>query len=316
MQVAHFKFYSLLFVFISPGLINTSDLAWASLPDTPYCPNSTFKTLLGLSGPERTEFLHTIASTVCFVHVPKTGGSNFKNLPLAEHLFSSDASAWWSGKLNFKMCGHVDSPPCLGGRELSIAFLRDPRERVISAFQHTMSIAQICTYPSVENNTTVDFEHVCACCGVKMYGRQIELFRSGKYSLAAFLENRDMVDNQMTKMLCGTYAVEYCKEYPSSCRSLLRRLIDRHFLFIGLAERYEESLNRIADLLVVENADLSKAKQVVWVNRTKIEIDSSDFTPPTPRFPSLDASTKHLLSNHVEVDMVLFKVVKSLYAWD
>ena len=181
-------------------------------------------------------------NSLVFLHIPKTAGTSLRAAldPLledeeklylygelnAEYLDSLKPEAARArliyGHISFGIHGALGVPPHYG------AMLRRPEDRILSLYHHFGRAPQSPHYKRIQ-----------AGMGLS------ELIRSG----AAVEMNNHMTRNFMVWPESGqTFVGE------RSCLDFAWKTIENHCCYIGLAERYEESVDRLCDILGLERA--------------------------------------------------------------
>lgn len=197
--------------------------------------------------------------TVIFMHIPKTGGQTLRSV-VEQNYKEGDVfrcyptNPKYPNLEDFKnisdqekermkiIIGHIDygihnyiSHDYRG----YITMMRDPVDRVISSYQHVMRNSE-----KLRNN--------CASI-LKLYEKE-----------------RMFLDNFQTRMISGINP-EFGQCYDEMLDQAIEN-IDKHFLMIGLNERYDETLRRFAKLLNWNSIEYER------VNSTPNKLTSKCFS--------------------------------------
>lgn len=221
-------------------------------------------------------------SKIVFIHIPKTAGTSFRRLldkqypghkllPLYEpYPYTPEVLARLKRQAQQATAciGHV---PFGIDRQLGIdaryvTFLRDPVERVVSYYRHNQRHANARFHQQIKEGMTL-----------------ADLVRSGIDAEC---------HNNMTRMISGIGDNRRLTD-----RAVLEQAIDnieRRFLFIGLTEQFDQSVDLLGSRLGWRRQGLVKPA----LNRA----------PDQKRFP-LDEQTRALVLEYNDLDLALYRYV-------
>mmetsp|Transcript_6904 Transcript_6904/g.13755 ORF Transcript_6904/g.13755 Transcript_6904/m.13755 type:complete len:344 (+) Transcript_6904:114-1145(+) len=251
------------------------------------------------------QFLPDEIQEICFHHIPKTGGTNFRLSSAFKKVFSEKWLPVSSTRnISLVESGHAKGPICPRG--ITISIIRDPVERYLSAYEHSREIALSCNLVDPKNDG-----EKCACCGIKFSNDLVEGFRSNTITIRQFFHGGYAVDNQMSRMLLGNELVELCKRDFSLCKSFMNWSLRSKYLLIGLSDMYENFVSNFERLFLNETS--VSDTQYVWINRTVVKISPGQFSPSSKRTRYKTSDINEIVS-HSTVDILLHDIVRTLNA--
>lgn len=234
---------------------------------------------------------------LCFHHIPKTGGTNFRQSPAFRKVFNELGTF---RNMETKVFGH-GPPKCSRAR---ITIIRDPIERVISAYEHSRRIALHC----IPGEKHEDLK--CACCGVDFRKDNLtEKFKSGQMTLKDFVESEYIPKNQMSSFVLGEDVLQACNVDKFLCERIIRTLLCSEYVMVGMSEYFDDFYREFESFFLGEVRGLEE--QVIWVNRTPVKIDPAKFSV-SPKKGDLGDADFQAVKQSVDVDIILYKVVSQL----
>ena len=221
--------------------------------------------------------------TLIFLHIPKAAGTTMRTIIERQYRRGEIYAIYEKTRAYHSMAdfdrltdqdkskirvymGHISYGlhRRIAGRATYFALMRDPVDRVISYYHHVMSRGY--------------------------------RFKGSKISLLKFfsLKNREL-DNYQTRILSGVAV-----PYGACTEEMLRTAIDnieKNFVLVGLAERFDESLLMIA-------------KHMGWTSLGYADEGGSKNRPSKEHFSRTELD---MIRNRNRLDMILYAYAKRLF---
>ncbi|MFJ9497480.1 sulfotransferase family 2 domain-containing protein [Brevibacillus centrosporus] len=234
-----------------------------------------------------------------FLHLPKTAGTSMNTLLVEQ--FGQDHVAFlhegnpWSTERLVRLCNVADSPilaisghfpfgihqlidrPCT-----YFTFLRDPVEMLVSMYYYIRRTPVVPTHEKVLNMSfrefaeSPDMEH-------------LTMNLQTKYVTGMPSRFEHQTGYQYLSWDPGPYTPDL---------ALAKDHLERFFSFVGITERFHESLSRLAKVLG-------------W--KKDVPLIYENVTPNRPQIPELDPGAIQLLTQKNQSDIQLYAYAKTMY---
>jgi hypothetical protein len=207
----------------------------------------------------------------------------------------------------YERMGHSNGPDgCRDGKVITI--IRDPSERYLSAYRNAKDIGETCKFGASRQ------EEKCECCGTNYKDELAIGFKRNEIGVIDFLQPDFIPANQMTRMLLGSDAIDYCQKHDEAmCKWMIRHELLSHFLMVGFSEHYEDFTNRFKTLFGLDIPKEADTKQYVWVGREAVEVNNTQYHGLTKAFDSLTDKEKEHVLLYTDVDRILYDEALSIY---
>lgn len=251
---------------------------------------------------------------IIFTHIPKTGGVSFINL-IKRQFKSNEILLWWPTKnypidaaenlfsalpretkliqdhIPFGIHSYLPLPATY------ITFLREPIKRTISDYNFWYWI----NHRNRKINHIHDLEYFCEMTGDNLMTRFISgLDLQHVYKLGGLNNFR------LKRVTENAILPDYCQQCPPEMLEIAKKNLKNHFSFIGITERFDESLVLLKRNLAWKNIYYYKKNVAPYFKRNVI-------IPKKKLDKTISDNTLNYIKKQNQLDIELYKYVLSLF---